>query len=47
MPQASILIVDDEELIRESLRLDLLDTGYAVDLAGSGEQAVALVGQRL
>jgi len=43
MPQASILIVDDEELIRESLRLDLLDTGYTVDLAGSGEQAVALL----
>jgi DNA-binding response OmpR family regulator len=43
MPQASILIVDDEELIRENLRLDLLDMGYAVDVAASGEEAVSLL----
>jgi len=43
MPQASILIVDDEELIRENLRLDLLDMGYTVDVAASGEEAVALL----
>jgi len=41
MPQASILIVDDEELIRENIRLDLLDIGYAVELAASGEEAVS------
>lgn len=45
MPQASILIVDDEELIRENLRLDLLDMGYTVDAAASGEEAVALLGK--
>ncbi|WP_084312778.1 response regulator [Desulfobulbus elongatus] len=39
--QTSILIVDDEELIRENLRLDLLDMGYAVELAANGEEACA------
>jgi len=43
MTQASILIVDDEELIRESLRQDMLDHGYAADLAASGEEAVHLL----
>ncbi|MBV5316714.1 MAG: response regulator [Desulfobulbaceae bacterium] len=43
MAQASILIVDDEELIRESLRHDMLDHGYAADLASSGEEALALL----
>lgn len=41
MEQASILVVDDEKLIRESLRLDMLDQGYTVDLATNGEEAVA------
>jgi DNA-binding response OmpR family regulator len=41
MEHVSILVVDDEELIRESLRLDMLDQGYAVDLAASGEEAAA------
>jgi len=45
MSQAAILIVDDEELIRETLRLDMLDMGYAVDLAASGEEAAALLGK--
>jgi len=45
MSQAAILIVDDEELIRETLRLDMLDMGYAVDLAASGEEATALLGK--
>ncbi len=43
MTQASILIVDDEELIRESLRLDMLDYGYAADSAASGEEALTLL----
>jgi len=43
MTQTSVLLVDDEELIRETLRLDMLDQGYAVDLASSGEEAVALL----
>ncbi len=40
MKPDAILIVDDEELIRETLRLDLLDQGYAVDAVASGEEAV-------
>ncbi|ADW18701.1 response regulator receiver protein [Desulfobulbus propionicus DSM 2032] len=43
MESSSILIVDDEELIRETLRLDLLDQGYAVDLAASGDEALGLL----
>ena len=40
-PQASILIVDDEELIRECLRLDFQSRGYAIDIAVNGEDACA------
>jgi DNA-binding response OmpR family regulator len=43
MPQASILVVDDEELIRENLRLDLSELGYAVDTAESGTRALTLL----
>lgn len=43
MPQASILIVDDEELIRENLRLDLAELGYKVETAANGSQAIALL----
>ena len=46
MSQASVLIVDDEKLIRETLRLDMLDVDYAADLAASGEEAVALLERR-
>lgn len=41
--QESILIVDDEKLIRETLRLDLLEEGYNADAAASGEEAVTLL----
>ena len=37
-----ILIVDDEEIVRKTLELNLLDEGYSVDIASSGEEAVAL-----
>lgn len=43
MSQHAILIVDDEELIRESLRLDLLDLGHAVDAVATGTEAVQLL----
>ena len=36
-----ILIVEDDERIRSSMRLALEDEGYAVDDVGSGEEAVA------
>ena len=35
-----ILIVEDDERIRSSMRLALEDEGYAVDVAGTGEEAV-------
>ncbi len=37
-----ILVVDDEEIIRKMLELNLLDEGYSVDTAASGEEACAL-----
>jgi CheY-like chemotaxis protein len=40
-PQASILIVDDEELIRECLSLDFQSKGYATEIAANGEEACA------
>ncbi|MCL2459453.1 MAG: response regulator [Desulfobulbus sp.] len=47
MPQqASILIVDDEELIRESLRLDFQDMGYLTEVAVSGEEACSLLKEK-
>ena len=36
-----ILVVEDDERIRSSMRLALEDEGYAVDDVGSGEEAVA------
>jgi PAS domain S-box-containing protein len=37
----SVLIVDDEQPLREMLALDLKDRGFAVDAAGSGAEALA------
>ncbi len=36
----SILIVDDESLIRDSLEVAFMDAGYDVELAGSGKEAL-------
>jgi DNA-binding response OmpR family regulator len=41
----AILIVDDEELIRESLRLDLCDLGYTVEAVATGAEALQLLGR--
>jgi two-component system nitrogen regulation response regulator NtrX len=43
---ASILIVDDEKGIRESLGALLRDEGYTVDVAGSGEECLEVVDTR-
>jgi DNA-binding NtrC family response regulator len=37
-----ILVADDEELLRKSLAAWLIEDGYAVDVAASGREAVAL-----
>ncbi|MEM7048063.1 MAG: sigma-54 dependent transcriptional regulator [Acidobacteriota bacterium] len=44
---ASVLIVDDESSIRESLRMILEYEGYRVEEASGGPQALARVGDRL
>ncbi len=45
MPQKSLLLVDDEPLIRESLARELVSTTLAVTVAASGEEAVARLGR--
>ncbi len=44
--RASVLVVDDEAAIRESLRMILEYEGYRVDEAGSGKAALARVADR-
>lgn len=46
MPDATILIVDDENRQREIYRDILLDEGYAAETASSGEAALRLLGQK-
>lgn len=45
MNNNAILIVDDEELIRESLRLDLHDLGYTVEAVATGGAALQRLGR--
>lgn len=45
-PPARILVVDDEEGMREFLGIMLQKEGYQVDMANSGEEAIALVRQQ-
>ena len=44
--QATILVVDDEEGIRESLGSILRDERYSVETAASGEEALQMIGGR-
>ena len=41
--QETILIVDDEESICQSLKAILSDEGYQVLVAGSGEEAIKII----
>lgn len=43
MPKATVLVVDDEQGIRDSLSGILEDDGYAVITASSGEEAISMV----
>jgi DNA-binding NtrC family response regulator len=45
-PAGSVLIIDDEAEIRESLRTLLEIEGYEVDAAASGEEGLARIGER-
>ena len=41
----TILVVDDEPNMRETVRELLMDEGYLVDLAESAEQAIEMLGK--
>ncbi len=43
MGKHSLLIVDDEAILRESLRDWLVDAGYEISLAMSGEEALQML----
>ena len=45
-PAGSVLIIDDEAEIRESLRTLLELEGYSVEVAGTGEEGLIRVGQQ-
>lgn len=42
MKKFSIMVVDDEEIIRDTMGKDLADEGFSVDLAGSGEEGIRI-----
>jgi two-component system response regulator MprA len=44
-PQQRILVVDDDQAVRESLRRSLQFNGYDVTLAGDGAEALAAIGR--
>lgn len=46
MPEARILVVDDEDLIRDYFENTLTAAGYDVDVAASAERAYALLAER-
>jgi heterodisulfide reductase subunit A len=46
MPKCSVLIVDDEAIVRESIKDWLGDTGYEVFTAESGEEALEKMKER-
>jgi diguanylate cyclase (GGDEF)-like protein len=43
--QVNILVVDDEEVMRNLLRDVLTDTGYKVDTVSNGEEAIKKIGE--
>ena len=40
--QQNVLVIDDEEQMLDSLRLNLQQTGYSVTTASSGAEGIAL-----
>lgn len=46
MTDARILIVDDEPIVREAIRDWLVDAGYSVTTARTGEEALEIVAQQ-
>ena len=46
MPEARILVVDDEDLVRDYFENALTAGGYEVDLAATAERAYAMLAER-
>jgi DNA-binding NtrC family response regulator len=46
MARASILIVDDEPIVREAIRDWLVDAGYDVATASTGEEGLEIAAER-
>ena len=46
MTSPGILIVDDEPIVREAIRDWMVDAGYAVTTARTGEEALEIVAQQ-
>src|SRR3954467_7970788 len=46
LPNRSVLVVEDEELVRNLVATTLLDSGYEVVTAANGEEALAAAGSR-
>jgi DNA-binding NtrC family response regulator len=44
--RTNVLVVDDEDIVRESLHDWLSSVGYKVDIAGSGEEALQIIRQK-
>jgi len=46
LPDRTVLVVDDEEHVRNALSRVLSDAGYSVSTAESGEEALEALGQK-
>jgi len=46
MGQGPILVVDDEPIVREAIRDWLVDAGYSVTTASTGEEALEIVAKQ-
>jgi len=46
MTKGSILIVDDEPIVREAIRDWMVDAGYSVATASTGEEAIEIVNRQ-
>jgi len=46
MPRPLVLIVEDDRLTREALKLALVDDGCDVEIAADGEKAIGCLAQR-
>jgi DNA-binding NtrC family response regulator len=43
MSDINVLLVDDEEMLRNALSIELIDEGYTVDTATDGDEAIDIL----